>query len=65
LFLDTNHWHSHCSYHWHAVVYSFELGYNCYNDTLLAIYGPAGVDPAVVKKIEDAFEKAQETPAWK
>jgi len=42
-----------------------ELGYNVYNDSLFAVYGPAGIDQAVVKKLEDAFEKAQETPAWK
>lgn len=44
---------------------TIELGYNYYNDTLFAIYGPAGMDPAVVKKLEDAFSKAQDTPAWK
>ena len=44
---------------------SWELGYNVYNDSLFAVYGPAGMNPAVVKKLEDAFEKAQETPAWK
>ena len=44
---------------------TMQLGYNCYNDTLLAIYGPARMDPAVVKKLEGAFEMAQETPAWK
>ncbi len=37
---------------------TLELGYNYYNDTLFAIYGPAGMDPAVVKKLEDAFQKA-------
>ena len=44
---------------------TMQLGYNIYNDTLLAVYGPAGMDPAVVKKIEDALEKAQGLPAWK
>ena len=44
---------------------TIELGYNYYNDTLLSVYGPAGMDPAVVKKLEDAFAKAQDTPAWK
>ena len=43
---------------------TMQLGYNIYNDTLLAVYGPAGVHPAVVKKIEDALEKAQGLPAW-
>ena len=44
---------------------TMELGYNYYNDTLFSIFGPPGMNPAVVKKLEDAFEKAQETPAWK
>ncbi|MEW6665937.1 MAG: tripartite tricarboxylate transporter substrate binding protein [Thermodesulfobacteriota bacterium] len=44
---------------------TMELGYNYYNDTLISIYGPAGMDPAAVRKLEDAFAKAQETPAWK
>jgi tripartite-type tricarboxylate transporter receptor subunit TctC len=42
-----------------------ELGYNYYNDTLFSVFGPAGMDPQVVKKLEDALEKAQDTPAWK
>lgn len=44
---------------------TMQLGYNCYNDTLFSVFGPAGIDPAVVKKIEDALENAQATPAWK
>jgi Tripartite tricarboxylate transporter family receptor len=44
---------------------TMQLGYNCYNDTLLAVYGPAGMDPAVAKRLGDALEKAQGTPAWK
>jgi tripartite-type tricarboxylate transporter receptor subunit TctC len=44
---------------------SIELGYDYYNDTLVSIFGPAGMEPAVVKKLEDAAAKAQETPAWK
>jgi tripartite-type tricarboxylate transporter receptor subunit TctC len=39
--------------------------YHVYNETLFSVFGPAGMDPAVVKKIEDAYAKAQETPAWK
>jgi tripartite-type tricarboxylate transporter receptor subunit TctC len=42
-----------------------ELGYNFYNDSLFAVYGPAGMAPAIVKKLEDAFAKAQDMPAWK
>jgi tripartite-type tricarboxylate transporter receptor subunit TctC len=44
---------------------TIELGYKYYNDTLFSVFGPAGMDPTVVKKIEDALGKAQETPAWK
>lgn len=44
---------------------TIELGYNTYNDTLFSIFGPAGMSPAVVKTLEDAFEKAQEMDAWK
>lgn len=43
---------------------TIELGYNYYNDTLFAVFGPAGMDPKVVKILEDAIEKAQDTPAW-
>lgn len=43
---------------------SIELGYDYYNDTLFSLFGPAGMDPVIVKKIEDAIEKAQGTPAW-
>jgi len=44
---------------------SIELGYDYYNDTVFSVFGPAGMDPKVVKKIEDAYAKAQETPEWK
>lgn len=44
---------------------TIELGYNYYNDTVFSIFGPKNMDPSVVKRIEDAVEKAQETPAWK
>jgi tripartite-type tricarboxylate transporter receptor subunit TctC len=44
---------------------TLELGYDYYNDTLFSVFGPPGMDPAVVKKLEDAFEKAQEMPPWK
>ena len=43
---------------------TLELGYDYYNDTVFSVFGPPGMDPAVVKKLEDAFAKAQETPAW-
>jgi tripartite-type tricarboxylate transporter receptor subunit TctC len=42
-----------------------ELGYNYLNDTYFAVEGPAGMDPAVVKKLEDAFAKSVDTPAFK
>lgn len=37
---------------------TLELGYDYFNDTLFAIYGPAGMDPSVVKTLEDALEQA-------
>jgi tripartite-type tricarboxylate transporter receptor subunit TctC len=43
---------------------SYELGYNYYNDTVFSIFGPAGMDPAVVKKLEAAIEKALTSPEW-
>jgi tripartite-type tricarboxylate transporter receptor subunit TctC len=42
-----------------------ELGYNYINDTYFAVEGPAGMDPAVVKKLEDAFAKSVDTPEFK
>ena len=43
---------------------TLELGYDYYNDTLFAVYGPAGMDPQIVKTLEDAFEKAVDMPAY-
>jgi len=42
-----------------------ELGYHYINDTFFAVEGPAGMDPAVVKKLEDAFAKSVDTPEFK
>jgi tripartite-type tricarboxylate transporter receptor subunit TctC len=42
-----------------------ELGYNYINDTFFSVHGPAGMDPAVVRKLEDAFAKSVATPAFK
>jgi tripartite-type tricarboxylate transporter receptor subunit TctC len=42
-----------------------ELGYNYINDTYFAVEGPAGMDPAIVKKLEDAFAKSVDTPEFK
>lgn len=44
---------------------TIELGYGTYNDTFFSVFGPAGMDAAVVKKLEEAFEKAQEMDSWK
>ena len=41
-----------------------ELGYNFFNETKFGIFGPAGMDPAVVKKLEDAFYKAVDDPKF-
>jgi tripartite-type tricarboxylate transporter receptor subunit TctC len=42
-----------------------ELGYNFFNETKFAIFGPAGMDPAVVKKLEEAFAVAVHDPKFK
>jgi tripartite-type tricarboxylate transporter receptor subunit TctC len=42
-----------------------DLGYNYFNDTLFSIFGPAGMDPAVVKRLEDAFDKAVDAPEFR
>ena len=42
-----------------------ELGYDFVNETVFSILGPAGMPDAVVKKLEDAFRKAKETPEFK
>jgi len=42
-----------------------ELGYNYLNDTFFSVHGPAGMDPAVVKKLEDAFAKSVDTAEFK
>ena len=42
-----------------------ELGCNYFNDTLFSIHGPAGMDPAIVKKLEDAFAKAVDSAQFK
>jgi len=47
-----------------AVPTTVELGYQYYNDTVFSVFGPAGMDSAIVKKLEDAFEKALTMPEW-
>ena len=42
-----------------------ELGYNVTNDTIHAILGPAGLPPDIVKKLEAAFAKSQETQEFR
>lgn len=41
------------------------LGYNYLNDTFFSVHGPAGLDPAIVKKLEDAFAQSVDTPEFK
>jgi len=42
-----------------------ELGYDFFNETKFGIFGPAGMDPAVVKKLEDAFAVAVQDAKFK
>jgi len=42
-----------------------ELGYDFSNDTIHAVVGPAGLAPAVKRKLEEAFQKGMETPEFK
>jgi tripartite-type tricarboxylate transporter receptor subunit TctC len=42
-----------------------ELGYDVTNDTIHAIFGPAGLPSDVVAKLEAAFAKGIETPEFK
>jgi tripartite-type tricarboxylate transporter receptor subunit TctC len=42
-----------------------ELGYDFYNETVFSVFGPAGLPPDVVQKLETAFTKGMETPQFK
>ncbi|MBW1861107.1 MAG: tripartite tricarboxylate transporter substrate binding protein [Deltaproteobacteria bacterium] len=42
-----------------------ETGYDYSVKTYFGVHGPAGIDPAIVKKLEKAFGKAVDTPAFK
>ena len=42
-----------------------ELGYDFVKETIHSIFGPAGLAPDVLKKLETAFTKAMETPEFK
>jgi tripartite-type tricarboxylate transporter receptor subunit TctC len=41
-----------------------ELGYDLVAPSLLGVAGPKGMDPAVVSKLQDAFEQATKTPEF-
>ncbi|MBN2061890.1 MAG: tripartite tricarboxylate transporter substrate binding protein [Deltaproteobacteria bacterium] len=41
----------------------FDLGYDYYNNSYFGIWAPAGLEPEKVSILEDAFEKAMDTPA--
>ncbi len=42
-----------------------ELGYDFANETVFSVFGPAGLPPDVVAKLETAFTKGMETPQFK
>ena len=42
-----------------------ELGYDFVNETVFSVFGPAGLPPDVVTKLENAFTKGMETPEFK
>ncbi|MBW1723322.1 MAG: tripartite tricarboxylate transporter substrate binding protein [Deltaproteobacteria bacterium] len=42
-----------------------ELGYSWYNNTLFSIFGPAGMAPEIVKKLEATFMKVAQTEKFK
>jgi len=48
---------------WPQVATLNELGYDTVSDSPFGIGGPKGMDPAVVKKLHDAFKKTLEDPA--
>jgi tripartite-type tricarboxylate transporter receptor subunit TctC len=41
-----------------------ELGYKVVHNNLMVILGPKGMDPEVVKILQDAFHKAQDDPLF-
>jgi tripartite-type tricarboxylate transporter receptor subunit TctC len=47
---------------WPAVPTAKELGYDVVSSSPYGIVGPKGMDPAVVKKLHDAFRKAMRDP---
>jgi tripartite-type tricarboxylate transporter receptor subunit TctC len=42
-----------------------ELGFDFVNETVFSVFGPAGLAPDVLKKLETAFTKGMETPQFK
>ncbi|MFL6715610.1 MAG: tripartite tricarboxylate transporter substrate binding protein [Burkholderiaceae bacterium] len=48
---------------WPDVPTLLELGYQTVSDSPFGVAGPAGMDPAIVKKLQDAFKKSLEDPA--
>jgi len=48
---------------WPQVATLHEMGYETLADSPFGIGGPKGMDPAVVKKLHDAFKKTLEDPA--
>jgi tripartite-type tricarboxylate transporter receptor subunit TctC len=47
---------------WPAVPTAKELGYDTVSTAPYGIVGPKGMDPAIVKKLHDAFRKASDDP---
>ena len=56
-------WTAQRSKNWPDVPTMQELGYPFVFDSPFGIAGPKGMDPKVVAKLHDAFEKAIEEPA--
>jgi tripartite-type tricarboxylate transporter receptor subunit TctC len=48
---------------WPDVPTLLELGYQTVSDSPFGVAGPAGMDPALTKKLQDAFKKSLEDPA--
>jgi tripartite-type tricarboxylate transporter receptor subunit TctC len=42
-----------------------ELGYDFVNETVFSVFGPAGLPPDTVRKLETAFTKGMESPQFK
>jgi tripartite-type tricarboxylate transporter receptor subunit TctC len=58
-----NIWTADRSKNWPDAPTLKELGYNFVFDSPFGIAGPKGMDPAVIKKLHDAYKKALEDPA--